>query len=204
MIRILVAEDMLVLRDALTTLLSAEDDIEIVGATEHGDRVLGLIEESSPDIVVLDIDLPGVDGLMLARQIGAVTADVRVLVLSAMDRPGIVREALDAGVRAFLKKGVSVDTLIDAIRRVDVGDLVISPSLLADALENGQTPLTEREQAVLQRVAIGKTAEDISRELHMAVGTTRNHMTQILRKLNVRNRIEAIQRAREAGWLWRS
>ncbi|WP_264198084.1 response regulator transcription factor [Pseudonocardia sp. ICBG601] len=195
---------MLVLRDALTTLLSAEDDIEIVGATEHGDRVLGLIEESSPDIVVLDIDLPGVDGLMLARQIGAVTADVRVLVLSAMDRPGIVREALDAGVRAFLKKGVSVDTLIDAIRRVDVGDLVISPSLLADALENGQTPLTEREQAVLQRVAIGKTAEDISRELHMAVGTTRNHMTQILRKLNVRNRIEAIQRAREAGWLWRS
>lgn len=199
MIRVLVAEDMRVLRDALTALLVLEDDIEVVGEAERGDQVLALVAACAPDVVILDIDLPGVDGLTLARQIGTATA--KVLVLSALDRPGVVREALDAGVRAFLPKGVSVDSLIDAIRRVESGELVIAPGLLAAALRNGRNPLTEREQAVLRRVEIGKTAKDISRELHMAVGTTRNHMTRILHKLGARNRVEAIRLARESGWL---
>ncbi len=192
---------MRVLRDALIALLVLEDDIDVVGEAERGDQVLALIRDREPDLVVLDIDLPGVDGLTLARQIGAVAAGIRVLVLSALDRPGVVREALDAGVRGFLPKGVSVDALIDAIRRVESGDLVISPALLATAMHGGQNPLTEREQAVLCRVAAGDTAKDIARELHMAIGTARNHMTRILHKLGARNRVEAVRLAKEAGWL---
>ncbi|WP_328604334.1 response regulator transcription factor [Amycolatopsis sp. NBC_00345] len=200
-IRVLVAEDMRVLRDALTALLALEDDLDVVGEAERGDEVLTLLRSRTPDVVVLDIDLPGVDGLTLARQIKLTAADTRILVLSALDRPGVVREALDAGVRGFLPKGVSVDTLISAIRQVDQGGLVISPTLLATAMRGGRNPLTEREQAVLHRVAAGKTAKDISRELHMAVGTARNHMTRILHKLGARNRVEAIRVAQEAGWL---
>lgn len=192
---------MQVLRDALTALLTLEHDIEVVAEAERGDQVLGLLQTTGPQVVVLDIDLPGIDGLTLARRIGAATTEVRVLVLSALDRPGVVREALNAGVRGFLPKGVSVDTLIDAIRRVASGELVISPRMLADAMNGGQNPLTEREQAVLRHVAIGGTAKDISRELHMALGTTRNHMTRILHKLGARNRVEAIRLARESGWL---
>ncbi|MET9260836.1 response regulator transcription factor [Amycolatopsis sp. NPDC004079] len=198
-IRVLVTEDMRVLRDALTALLALEDDIEVVGAAERGDEVPALLRDCRPDVLVLDIDLPGIDGLALARQIR--DAGPRVLVLSALDRAGTIREALDAGVRGFLPKGVSVDTVIDAIRQVDSGGLVISPTLLSAAMRGGQNPLTEREQAVLRQVATGSTAKDISRELHMATGTARNHMTRILHKLGARNRVEAVRRAQDAGWL---
>jgi len=200
-IKVLVAEDMRVLRDALIALLALEDDLDVVGEAERGDQVLALLPACTPDVVVLDIDLPGVDGLTLARQIKLTHAGTRILVLSALDRPGVVREALDAGVRGFLPKGVSVDTLVSAIRQVDQGGLAISPTLLATAMQGGRNPLTEREQAVLRRVAAGKTAKDVSRELHMAVGTARNHMTRILHKLGARNRVEAIRVAQEAGWL---
>ncbi len=200
-IRVLVAEDMQVLREAVIALLALEKDIEVVADTERGDQVIGLLRTSLPHVAVLDIDLPGVDGLTLARQIGTITPKTRVLVLSALDRPGVVREALNAGVHGFLPKGVSIDTLIDGIRKVHSGELVISPSLLAAAMRGGQNPLTEREQDVLRHVATGSTAKDISQELHMAIGTTRNHMTRILHKLGARNRVEAIRLARESGWL---
>ncbi|WP_410576804.1 response regulator [Amycolatopsis sp. lyj-108] len=195
------AEDMQVLREAVIALLALEKDIEVVADTERGDQVIGLLRTSLPHVAVLDIDLPGVDGLTLARQIGTITPKTRVLVLSALDRPGVVREALNAGVHGFLPKGVSIDTLIDGIRKVHSGELVISPSLLAAAMRGGQNPLTEREQDVLRHVATGSTAKDISQELHMAIGTTRNHMTRILHKLGARNRVEAIRLARESGWL---
>jgi two-component system response regulator DesR len=192
---------MRVLRDALTALLALEPDIDIVGEADRGDQVLELIETRTPDLVVLDIDLPAVDGLTLARQIETSEHQCRVLVLSALDRPGIVRKALNSGVRGFLPKGVSIDELIDAIRRVNAGDLVISRTLLATAMSEGKNPLTERELAVLRQVAGGASAKDVSRELHMALGTTRNHMTRILHKLGARNQIEAIRRAGSSGWL---
>ncbi|MFE0019860.1 response regulator [Amycolatopsis sp. NPDC059021] len=196
-IRILVAEDMAVLRDALTALLALESDIEVVGETDRGDRVPGLVATCEPDVLVLDIDLPGLNGLTLARRLQG----PRILVLSALDRPGVVREALDAGVRGFLPKGVSVDMLTAAIRQVASGELAIAPELLAAAMRDGKNPLSEREQVILRRIATGATAADISRELHMAIGTTRNHMTRVLRKLGARNQIEAIRTAERSGWL---
>lgn len=201
-ITVMVAEDMQVLREALTALLALELDIDVVAEAERGDQVSELVRIHSPDVLVLDIDLPGVDGLTLARKISN-DDDVksRILVLTAFDRPGVVRETIEIGVRAFLPKGVAIDALIDAIRRVHAGEMVISPALLASAFTAGKNPLSEREMAVLRQVAHGASAKDISLELHMALGTVHNHMSRILHKLGVRNRIEAIEFAKERGWL---
>ncbi|RSM63041.1 DNA-binding response regulator [Amycolatopsis sp. WAC 01376] len=194
-IRIFVAEDMAVLRDALTALLALEPDIEVVGETDRGDQVPSLVASCRPDVLVLDIDLPGQNGLTLARHL----QDHRILVLSALDRPGIVREALDAGVRGFLPKGASVDALTAAIRQVAAGGLAIAPDLLNAAMKDGKNPLSEHEQTILRRIATGATAADISRELHMAIGTARNHTTRVLQKLGARNQIEAIRTAERYG-----
>lgn len=196
-IRLVVVEDMTVLREAIVNLLSLESDMVVVGEAERGDQALSLIATLTPDIVILDLELPGMSGLAVARGI----RDRKVLVLSALDRPGVVREALDAGVLGYLPKGVSIDTLIDAVRRVHRGEVVIPSALLASTMSGGRSPLTEREQVVLQLAARGDTMKDISCALNISAGTARNHLTRIRRKLSARNKIEAIRVARESGWL---
>lgn len=192
---------MQVLREALVGLLSLEDDLDVVGDTDRGDQALALIAAVTPDIVILDLDLPGIDGLSVARAIKDSTLNCKVLVLSAHDRPGAVREALDTGVLGFLPKGVSIDTLIDAIHHVHKGTLAISPELLRSAINGASNPLTPRERTLLRIMATGDTAKEVARHLHLAEGTVRNHVTRILQKLNARNKLEAVRIANDSGWL---
>lgn len=200
-IRVVVAEDMTVLREALVALLDGETDIEVVAEAGSGDEALRQIAAHDPDIVLLDIGLPVLDGLSVARRLHEEKSGTRVVVLSALDRPSVVRSALSSNVCAFLPKGVSVDALVAAIRRVRAGEVVIDSALLATALSAGENPLAERERTVLRHMAEGDTTRDVARNLHLACGTISNTMTRVLQKLNARNKVDAIRIAREHDWL---
>lgn len=199
MIRVVVAEDMTVLREALVGLLDLEADIAVVGQTGNGDAVTDLVATTGADVLVLDIDLPGADGLGIASELTG--KPVKVLVLSGLDRPGIVHEALALGVRGFLPKGVSVTAVVDAIRRIAADEVVVSGNLLQSALSHGQMPLSERELAVLGLTAEGYSAKQIGRRLGLVTGTVQNHMTRAMRKLQAGNKVQAVRIATDRGWL---
>ena len=200
-IRVVVVEDMTVLREALVGLLALEADIKVVGEADRGDEVVALIDRVGADVVLLDVDLPGADGVTVARRLHAHRPDVRVLMLSALDRPGIVHDAMANHVHGFLPKGVSIDALLDAVRRVHNGEIVIPAQLLSTALNQGRSPLSRRESMVLGMVARGDSAKEVGRQLGLATGTVQNHMTHMLVKLKARNKVEAIRIATEHGWL---
>ncbi|MCO1579832.1 response regulator transcription factor [Crossiella sp. SN42] len=197
MIRVAVAEDMTVLREALVSLFRLEPDIEVVAETGRGDTVAGLVERTSPDVLLLDIELPGADGLTVARQLRATAPGLRLLLLSVLDRPAVLQEALSLGVHGFLPKGRSVTVVLDAIRRVHRGETVIT----SDGRIGAPSPLTRRELAVLELMARGDTAKEVARALNLATGTVQNHMTRVLDKLGARNKVDAIRLATDHGWL---
>ncbi|RZQ62260.1 response regulator [Amycolatopsis suaedae] len=201
MIRILLVEDQRVLREALVALLSLEDDIKVVGTTERGDEVPGLVAATDPHVVVLDIGLPDVSGLTVVAQLREGHPAIRVLLLTSLDKPGTVREALTLGVNGFLPKGVSSQELITAIRQIHAGRRVISSELMSDALSVGDNPLTARERQILQLVADGTPPPDIARQLYLAEGTVRNHITRIIGKLAARNVTESVRVAVRQGWI---
>lgn len=200
-IRVLLVEDQRILRDALVSLLKLESDIEVAGTAEHGEEVLPLIDRLGPDIVLLDIGLPGVDGLSLAREIRKTFPELRILMLTSLDKPGLVREALSAGVHGFLPKGISSAELVDGIRKVSGGNRIVAPALLSAAIAVGENPLTPRERSILQLAADGTPPPEIAENLFLAEGTVRNHITRVIGKLSARNATDAIRIAREAGWI---
>ncbi|MFD7553882.1 MULTISPECIES: DNA-binding response regulator [unclassified Streptomyces] len=201
MIRILLAEDMNMVRGALVALLNLEDDLEVVSELERGDEILAAALDVRPDIAVIDIDLPGLDGLSAAVQIHEHLPECRTLMLTSLGRPGTLRRALAAQVSGYLLKDDSPKELASAIRRVVAGQRVIDSNLALAAWSGLESPLTDRETEVLRMAAQGAEATEIAGELHLSTGTVRNYLTTVVAKLNARNRVDAIRIARDAGWL---
>ncbi|MDW8804012.1 response regulator transcription factor [Streptomyces scabiei] len=201
MIRILLAEDMHMVRGALVALLTLEDDLTVVAEVERGDRILPTALECVPDVAVIDVDLPGLDGLSAAAQLAQQLPSCRTLILTSLGRPGTLRKALAAQVGGFLLKDAPPDRLAGAVRDVVAGKRVIDPQLALAAFDNGENPLTPRETEVLRMAADGAEAADIASRLFLSVGTVRNYLTTVVTKLNARNRVDAIRVARESGWL---
>ncbi|MFJ8649676.1 DNA-binding response regulator [Streptomyces sp. NPDC093546] len=201
MIRILLAEDMNMVRGALVALLDLEDDLEVVSELRRGDEILAAALDVRPDIAVIDIDLPGLDGLSAATQIHEHLPECRTLMLTSLGRPGTLRRALAAQVSGYLLKDDSPKELASAIRRVVAGQRVIDPKLAVAAWNGLDNPLTDRETEVLRIAAQGSEAAEIAGQLHLSTGTVRNYLTTVVMKLKARNRVDAIRIAREAGWL---
>lgn len=200
-IRILLAEDMNMVRGALVALLNLEDDLEVVSELERGDEILAAALDVKPDIAIIDIDLPGLDGLSAAVQIHEHLPECRTLMLTSLGRPGTLRRALAAQVSGYLLKDDSPRELASAIRRVVAGQRVIDSKLALAAWSGLESPLTDRETEVLRMAAQGAEATEIAGELHLSTGTVRNYLTTVVAKLNARNRVDAIRIARDAGWL---
>lgn len=200
-IRVLIAEDMHLIRGALVALLSLEDDMEVVAELERGDEIVATAERVRPDVAVVDIDLPGLDGLTAAEQLHAVLPGCRTLVLTGLSQPGNLLRALKAHVRGFIVKDAPADSLADGIRRVAAGQRVIDPGLVAAALETGASPLTGRESDVLRAAQDGISTGEIATRLSLSPATVRNYLSNAISKTGARNRIDAIRIARDAGWL---
>ncbi|SDP00884.1 two component transcriptional regulator, LuxR family [Streptomyces sp. cf386] len=201
MLRVLLAEDMLMLRRALVSLLELEEDIDVVAEVDSGDDIVPKALEVRPNIAVLDIDLPGIDGIRAAARLHEELPECRTVILTSLGRPGNLRRALEAHVSGFLLKDHDPAQLADAIRSVAAGQQVIDPHLAVATLQAAESPLTPREGQVLRLAADGDDIADIARKLFLSAGTVRNYLTAIVTKLNARNRVDAIRIARESGWL---
>ena len=201
MIRVLIAEDMHLIRGALVALLSLEEDMEIVAELERGDEIVSTAVEVKPDVAVVDIDLPGCDGLTAAEQLYEQVPECRTLVLTGMSQPGNLLRALQVHVRGFIIKDAPADTLADGIRRVAAGERVIDPELVAAALETGASPLTARESDVLRAADDGISTDEIAKRLSLSPATVRNYLSNAITKVGARNRIDAIRISRDAGWI---
>lgn len=189
------------IRGALAALLATEDDIEVVAQVERGDRVVETALKTSPDVALLDIEMPGQDGITAAGELKTKLPSCRTLILTVFGRPGYLRRAIDAGVSGFLLKDAPPDELAAAIRRTARGEKVIDAQLAVAALSDGSSPLTPRERDVLAMSTRGASVEEIARSLHLTNGTVRNHLSIAIQKLNAHNRVEAARIAEEKGWL---
>jgi len=201
MIRVLIAEDMHLIRGALVALVSLEPDMDVVAEIDRGDAIETAALTHRPDVAVLDIDLPGIDGLTAASHLQQSLPDCQILILTGLSQPSHLLRALQGKVRGFLPKDAPVHELADAIRRIAAGERVLDPALVAAALETGTSPLTERETDVLRAAANGGSVDEIAAELYLSAGTVRNYLSNGIAKLAARNRIDAIRIARHAGWL---
>ncbi len=200
-IRVMIAEDQAMVRGALSALLSLEEDIEIVAEVSRGDEVIPAALDSLPDVALLDIEMPGGDGLSAAAALNESLPSCRVLILTVFGRAGYLKRAMEGGAVGFLLKDAPASELASAIRRVMAGERVVDPGLAAAALSEGENPLTEREREVLVASANGATIEDIAGKLYLSEGTVRNYLSTAIKKLGARNRVEAARLAEEKGWL---
>jgi two-component system response regulator DesR len=200
-IRVVLAEDQAMVRGALASLLSLEADIEVVGEAASGAEAVIVAGRVRPDVTLLDIEMPGMDGIAAAAEIRRAVPSCKVMILTTFGRPGYLRRAMEAGAAAFLVKDSPARELAAAIRRVLAGERVIDPGLAAAALSAGPNPLSPRERDVLAAAADGSTVGDISARLHLSEGTVRNYLSAAIQKTGARNRIEAVQKAESQGWL---
>jgi two-component system response regulator DesR len=200
-IRVLIAEDQAMVRGALASLLALEDDIEVVAEVERGDAVLDTARAQRPDVALLDIEMPGLDGISAAAELAAEVPETRTLILTTFGRPGYLRRAIESGVQGFMLKDAPAEQLADAIREVNSGQRVIDPGLAAAAIADGVSPLTAREHDVLAAARNQATAAEIAGALYLSEGTVRNYLSSAIRKLRARNRTEAVRIAEEKGWL---
>lgn len=201
MIRVVLADDQHLVRGALAALLELEDDISVVGEVGRGDQVVGTVLDLRPDVVLLDVEMPGLDGLAAASALAAAAPGVRVLVLTTFGRPGYLRRAMEAGVLGFVVKDAPAAQLADAVRRVGRGERVVDPALAAETLAGGTSPLTGRERDVLVAARDGVTVADIAARLFLSEGTVRNYLSSSIAKTGSRNRAEALRVAEDRGWL---
>lgn len=200
MIRVLVADDEAMIRTALSALLDLEDDIEVVAQCADGDEAVAEANRLQPDVCVLDVEMPGLDGVEVVAQLRrAVSA--RCVVVTRHARPGVLRRALAAGAAAFLSKSRRADEVAAVIRVVAGGGRYVDPEVAADALSDARCPLTDRELDVLRAGSRGETTGQIARRLSLAPGTVRNHVSTILGKLGLESRQQAVLLAQERGWI---
>lgn len=201
MIRVVIAEDQSMVRGALVALLSLEHDIEVVVDVASGDRAVEAALRERPDVVLMDIEMPGMDGITAARQIGEQVPGCKVLILTTFGRPGYLRGAMDAGAVGFLVKDAPASELADAIRRAMRGERVIDPDLAMAALSGGPNPLTDRQREVLRLSLGGASIAEMAQALFLSEGTIRNYLSEAISKLAARNRVDAARIAEERGWL---
>lgn len=200
-IRVLLAEDQTMVREALAALLGLEEGIEVVAQAAGGDEALAYAARTTPDIALLDIEMPGPNGIEVAERLAAGGFGGRVIILTTFDRPGYLSAAMAAGARGFLLKDAPVAELATAIRRVAAGDRVVDPGLAAAALATGPSPLTNRESEVLRAAREPVSVAELGALLHLSPGTVRNHLSAAIQKLGARNRADAVAIADRKGWL---
>lgn len=201
MIRVLLAEDQAMVRGALAALLALAGDIEVVAQVARGDEVLPAARQIRPDVALLDIEMPGGDGLTVAAELRRELPACRVLILTTFGRPGYLRRALESGAAGFLLKDAPAEELAVAVRRAAAGERVVDPALAVAALSEGPCPLSAREREVLAAAADGSTVAEIAAALHLSEGTVRNHLSAAIQQLGASNRFEAARLARDKGWL---
>jgi two-component system response regulator DesR len=200
-VRLLIADDQELVRSALCALLDLEDDFEIVASVGRGDEVTQSALEYRPDVALLDIEMPGLDGLAAAAVLATQVPACRVVILTTFGRTGYLRRAMEAGVSGFVVKDAPAEVLAAAIRKVMAGERVIDPTLAASTLAAGESPLTARERDVLVASRSGSTVADIAAKLYLSDGTVRNYLSAAIAKTGARNRTEAFRVADERGWL---
>jgi two-component system response regulator DesR len=200
-IRLLLADDQSLVRGALAALLDLEPDLEVAAEVGRGDDVVAAARAHQVDVALLDIEMPGLDGVAATKALKAALPACRVLIVTTFGRPGYLRKAMSAGASGFVVKDTPARQLADAVRRVHAGLRVVDPALAADSLTHGDSPLTQRESDVLRAAADGATAGDIARALHLSEGTVRNHLSSAMGKTGARTRAEAVRLANENGWL---
>ena len=200
MIRVLIAEDQAMVLGALSALLDIEGDLEVVAQARSGTEALELAMTHRPDVVVTDIEMPGLSGLELAAELKRRGSTARIVILTTFARPGYLRRALDAGASGYLLKDAPSHRLADAIRRVRHGGRAVDPELATEAWSD-QDPLTDRERQVLRLAADGQSGADIAEFLHLSEGTVRNYLSEAVGKLSARNKVDAARIARAKGWL---
>lgn len=200
-IRVLLAEDQAMVRGALSALLTLEGDIAIVAEASRGDEVIPAAIATQPDVALLDIEMPGGDGLSAAAALRAELPACRIIILTTFGRTGYLKRAMESGAVGFLLKDAPANELAAAIRRVMTGERVIDPGLAATTLSERGNPLTERERDVLRASADGSTIGDIANALFLSEGTVRNYLSTAIQKLEARNRVEAARLAEGKGWL---
>ena len=201
MIRVLLAEDMRILRDTLVAVLNLQDDIEVVTEVSSGDAIVPAALRDRPDVAVVDIDLPSVDGLTASAELRERCPDCKILILTVLGNPGTLRRALAAHVDGFLVKDTPAAQLADAVRKIAAGERVIDQHLALAALEVPESPLSPREAEVLRLFASGADPAEIAANAHLSYGTVRNYLASAVTKLGARNRIDAVRIAAESGWL---
>jgi two-component system, NarL family, response regulator DesR len=200
-VRLLLADDQQLIRRALEVMLALEDDFEVVASVGRGDEVVEAARAHRPDVALLDIDMPGIDGLAAAAVLAKEVPDCRSLILTTFGRPGYLRRAMESGAYGFVVKDAPPEQLADAIRRIMAGERVVDPALAAATLASGVSPLTARERDVLVAARPGATVAEIAQKLFLSEGTVRNYLSNAIAKAGARNRLEAVRTAEERGWL---
>jgi len=200
-IRLLLADDQALVRGALAALLSLEPDLEVVAEVGAGDEVVPAARQARPDVALLDVEMPGLDGIAATAALRAALPSCKVLVVTTFGRPGYLRRAMAAGASGFVVKDTPARQLADAVRRVAAGLRVVDPTLAAETLASGDSPLTPREADVLRAARTGGTVADIAAALRLSEGTVRNHLSAAIGKTGARTRAEAVRLADENGWL---
>lgn len=200
-IRLLLADDQELIRSAFVALLALQEDFEVVAAVGSGDEVVDAAKACHPDVALLDIEMPGIDGLAAAAVLASEVPECRSLILTTFGRPGYLRRAMESGAWGFVVKDSPPEQLADAIRRVAAGERVVDPALAADTLRSGVSPLTARERDVLIAARPGARVSEIAARLFLSEGTVRNYLSAAIAKTGTRNRTEAVRRAEERGWL---
>ncbi|WP_166975048.1 response regulator transcription factor [Brevibacterium atlanticum] len=201
MTTLLIADDQRMVREALAALLGMEADLEVVAQCARGDEVVPAVRESRPDVALLDVDMPGPDGLEVAATLNEEFPQVKIIIVTTYGRPGWVKRAMDAEVDGFMVKDAPVEHLAEGIRRVMSGLRVIDPELVVESSMHGASPLTERETDVLRAAADGASVDEVAATLFLSAGTVRNRLSAAIGKTNARNRADAARIARDNGWL---
>lgn len=200
-IRLLIADDQALVRGALGALLDLEDDLEVCVLAADGAEALRLVAETKPDVCLMDIQMPGMDGVEATRRIREVSPGTRVLIVTTFARPGYLRAALDAGASGFIVKDTPAEQLAEAVRRVHAGLRVLDPALAEESLFEGANPLSDRERQVLRLATDGRSATAIAAEVFLSAGTVRNHLSAAIGKTGASNRAQAAQIALDKGWI---
>ena len=200
-IRLVIVDDQAMLRGALAALLELEDDLTVVGVAASGEEAVQVVSLTSPDVCLMDIQMPGMDGIAATQTLRATSASTRVLIVTTFARPGYLRAALDAGASGFVVKDAPAEQLADAVRRVHAGLRVVDAALAEASLFEGANPLSDREQQVLRLAADGRSAAVIASEVFLSAGTVRNNLSAAIGKVGASNRAQAVRIAQDKGWI---
>lgn len=200
-IRVLLADDQALVRGALSALLRLEPDLDVVAEIGSGDKVLETARTSGAQVCLLDIEMPGMDGIDAAAQLATELPGVRSLIVTTFGRPGYLRRALEAGASGFVVKDTPAEELAEAIRGVHAGRRVVDPALATESLAGGPNPLTDREREVLRECLDGPSVAVVAERVHLSAGTVRNYLSAAIGKTGTTNRVEAARVAQRNGWL---